>query len=132
MITPVPGYFVTAMWPRVVDLVRPAIEYFDSGFTEDDILKRLQVSDMQLWVVGEYEAACITQLIVYPQHKTCLVVALGGDNMESWFDELMDRIETWAHEMGCKYVEEYGRKGWLRVGKKRGYDQVYTVMRKPV
>jgi hypothetical protein len=120
------------MWPRVVELLRPAIEYVDSGFSDVDILRRLQTSDMQLWVIGEYQAACVTQIIVYPQHKTCLVVALGGEGLEEWFDELMSTIETWAQELGCKYVEEYGRKGWARVGKRRGYAETYTVMRKAI
>lgn len=120
------------IWPKVAHLVRPAIEYVDSGFSEDDIRNRLIVADMQLWVVGDYQAACVTQIVVYPQHKVCLVVALGGDGMDEWFGELMDQVEDWARQMGCRYVEEYGRKGWLRVGKKRGYEELYVVMRKAV
>jgi hypothetical protein len=74
----------------------------------------------------------VTQIVVYPQHKVCLVVALGGEGLDEWFDELMDTIESWAAQNECRYVEEYGRKGWLKVGKKRGYGEVYTVMRKAV
>lgn len=87
---------------------------------------------MQLWVVDDYRAACVTQIVVYPQHKVCLVVALGGEGMDEWFPELMDTVEEWARQVGCRYVEEYGRKGWQKVGSKRGYEQVYTVMRKAV
>jgi len=118
------------VWPRVEHLIRPAIEYVESGFSESDIYGKILVSDMQLWVVGDYEAACVTQIVVYPQHKTCLVVALGGDGMAEWFDELMSTVESWAAETGCKFVEEYGRKGWERVGAKRGYEQIYSVLRK--
>ena len=132
MITPIPSYYITPVWDRVAHLIRPAIEYVDSGFSESDILQRLQVSDMQLWIVNDYQAACVTQIVVYPQHKTCLVVALGGDGMPEWFDELMQTIEDWAQQMGCRYVEEYGRKGWKRQGGKRGYQEVYTVMRKAI
>ena len=132
MITPIPSYYVTPVWERVAHLVRPAIEYVDSGFSEDDVLNRLNISDMQLWVVNDYQAACVTQIVVYPQHKSCLVVALGGEGMTEWFDELMDEVEEWARQMGCRYVEEYGRKGWQRVGAARGYEQVYTVCRKAI
>lgn len=132
MITPIPSYYVSIIWPKVVHLLRPAIEYVDSGFDEADILGKVMVSDMQLWVVGDYQAAAVTQVIVYPKHKACLVVALGGDGMSEWFDELMDTVEAWAKDMGCRYVEEYGRKGWARVGAKRGYEQIYSVMRKSI
>lgn len=87
---------------------------------------------MQLWIVDDYRAACVTQIVVYPQHKACLVVALGGEGMDEWFDELMEAVETWARGMGCRYVEEYGRKGWARIGAKRGYEPVYQVLRKAV
>ncbi len=130
MITPIPSYYVSVVWPRVAHLIRPAIEYVDSGFSEADILGKIIVSDMQLWVVDSYRAAAVTQIVVYPQHKTCLVVALGGEGMAEWFDELMGTIESWAAGMGCKYVEEYGRKGWEKVGAKRGYKPIYTVMRR--
>lgn len=130
MITPIPSYYVGIVWDKVAHLVERAIGHVDSGFLPDDILARLVSSDMQLWVIGEYRAACITQIVVYPQHKTCLVVALGGDGLSEWFDELMDEIESWASQMGCKFVEEFGRPGWQKIGKARGYSQVYTVMRK--
>ncbi len=132
MITPIPSYYVSVVWPKVAHLIRPAIEYVDSGFTEADIYGKILVSDMQLWVVGDYQAAAVTQIILYPRHKTCLVVALGGDGIEEWFDELMGTIEDWSKEMGCTYVEEFGRKGWERVGSERGYERIYTVMRKTV
>jgi hypothetical protein len=132
MITPIPSNFVSQVWPRVSHHVMAAVEYVDSGFNEQDILERLLSRDFQLWIVGQYQAACVTQITIYPQHKVCLVVALGGEGMDEWLDELMDTVEDWAAQNGCRYVEEYGRKGWLKVGKKRGYGEVYTVMRKSI
>lgn len=129
-ITPIPSYYVTPVWEKAEPLVRKAIDYVDSGYRSEDILKRLVTSEMQLWIVNEYEAAAVTMLSIYPQFKSCLVVALAGDNLDSWFDDLMSKIEDWADMMGCKYVEEYGRKGWQRVGAHRGYEHVWTVMRK--
>ena len=132
MITPIPANFIGQVWPKVSHHVRSAIEYVESGFNEADILRLLDSRDMQLFVIGQYEGACVTQIVVYPQHKTCLIVALGGSGLNEWFDELMDTIEPWAKDQGCKFVEEFGRKGWARVGKARGYEQIYSVMRKSV
>jgi len=132
VITPIPSEYVGQVWPRVSHHVMAAVDYVDSGFNERDIVKRLLTRDMQLWVVGEYQAACVTQITIYPQHTVCMVVALGGDGLVEWFDELMGTIESWAKEQGCKYVEEFGRKGWRKVGAKRGYKETYLVMRKQV
>ena len=132
MITPIPSYYTTVIWPKVRQLLIPAIEGVDSGFKEEDILKRLQVANMQLWVVNEYEAAAVTQVQQYPQFKSALIVALGGENMNEWLDEFIETVEKWASEIGCAYMEEYGRKGWERVGKPRGWEPLYTVMRKAV
>ena len=132
MITPIPSYYVTSIWPNAKHHIQAAIEYVDSGYTPDDILKKLIGSDMQLWIIGDYQAAAVTMLNIYPQHKSWLVVAVGGEGMDEWFDDLMETIEGWASKMGCKYVEEYGRKGWRKVGATRGYEETYVVMRKQV
>lgn len=132
VVTPIPSYYITPVWPKVEAFIASAVGHVDSGYRPEDILGRLITSDMQLWVVGDYQAAAVTQISLYPQFKTCHVVALGGAGLNEWFDELMDSIEGWAADMGCKYVEEYGRKAWEKVGAARGYEHVYTVMRKKV
>jgi hypothetical protein len=131
-ITPIPSYYITPIWGNVSELISSAVEYVDSGYTADDVRKALTVSEMQLWIAGDYQACAVTQINRYPQHKTCLIVAMAGEGMDEWFDELLSTIEEWASKMKCKYVEEYGRKGWRKIGASRGYEQIYTVMRKPV
>lgn len=130
MITPIPSYYVSLVWPKAANHIKIAIERTDSGFSESDILTRLMVSDMQLWIVNDYQAAAVTQITVLPQFKTCTVVALGGDGLPEWFDELMQTIEDWARQMDCRYVTAYGRRGWEKVGKAREYRHEYSVMRK--
>lgn len=131
-ITPIPSYYITPVWGHVSELIQSAVEYVDSGYLADDVRKALTVSEMQLWIAGDYQAIAVTQIQIYPQHKTCLIVAMAGEGMDEWFDELLGTVEEWAGKMNCKYVEEYGRKGWRRVGESRGYDQIYTVMRKQI
>ena len=132
LVTPIPSYYITAIWPRVVDLLIPALKRFDSGYSVEDVLHALQGSDMQLWVAGEYEGAVVTQIIKFPQFKTCRVFAAGGGGMEVWMDEMEDRIETWARELGCKYLTGGGRRGWMRMGERRGWKTVGVEMSKEI
>jgi len=130
IVTPVPSYYVTPVWKRVQPLIASAVERMDSGYRAIDIHNKLLTGDMQLWVIGDYQAVAVTQIAIYPQFKACIVVAMAGDGLTEWFDDIMGAIEGWAAAMGCRYVEEYGRKGWAKVGAARGYEHVYTVMRK--
>ena len=127
--TGVPFSEALSAWEWVEPLIKRASTYTDSGFSTEDILTQIQLREMQLWI-DPTRAACVTQIHNYPQHRTLLVCYLSGDELHEWFDELMGLLEDWGRQMGCKYVEEYGRKGWEKIGKKRGYEPVYLVMRK--
>jgi hypothetical protein len=83
----------------------------------------------QAWLVPD-SAVCLTTITRYPQYQVCTVLQMAGDGMSEWFDPLMDSIEEWARDLSCRYVEEYGRRGWERVGKARGYKHAFSVMRK--
>jgi hypothetical protein len=130
MITPVPSTHVDDVWECVRDHIDRAITQVDTGFCLDDVLEKLRESDMQLWVVNQFDAAVVTQIQVYPQHKVLLFVAVGGSNMAEWLDEMLDVIEEWGRQMGCRYAEAFGRAGWERAVKHRDFHKVYTVVRK--
>jgi hypothetical protein len=85
---------------------------------------------MQLWV--HPKAVAVTQIQSLPKFKTLLLVTLGGDDMGEWIDELMALLAAYGREMGCKYAEQWGRKGWLKVSEKRGFgaELAFYVMRK--
>jgi hypothetical protein len=87
---------------------------------------------MYLWQIGDWQAAAITQIQTFPQYQSMLVSYLGGEGMDEWFDEFMETVELAAVKWGCKYVEAHGRRGWLKPGRKRGYDEITTVFRKAV
>jgi len=130
LIHPIQSAEALAHWHRVDKYISDAVCSVDTGYSSEDILTRIQMREMQLWVVGDYVAAAVTQIQKHPGHTTLLVVALGGSGLTDWFDELMDDLEGYARDIGCKYIEEFGRDGWEKVSKHRGYKKVYVVMRK--
>jgi hypothetical protein len=69
---------------------------------------------MQLWTWGE-EAAMVTTLQGDGKTRWCLLLALGGTNMDSWRGYL-PVIDEWAKTKGCEEIRVYGRPGWKRLG----------------
>lgn len=126
-VRPIPSYEALSVWPEVRDYLIPAIER-DGNYSDEDVLTRIQMRDMQLWVMPN--AAAVTQIHVYPRRKVLVIAYLGGSGMSEWIEELMDTMEEYGRAMGCDCVDTYGRKGWERVGKARGAESVYTVVRK--
>lgn len=126
----VPAREVLEWWEEI----RPRLEVVlatgpEAGFSSEDILTEIQMRNMQLWVVPG-EAMAITSINLYPQYKTVLILWMQGEGLFKWGHELLGEIESWARQVGAKYTEAYGRKGWSRLGKLRDYEQSHVVMRK--
>jgi hypothetical protein len=108
------------IWPHVAPLLRRAIARTGlSAFAdiEQDILR----GNALLWLAvgGEggataIEAAASTSLQQTDGGKVCIITACAGADMARWLP-LINHIEAYAKEEGCRCVRIFGRKGWLRV-----------------
>ena len=54
--------------------------------------------------------------------RYCLLLALGGEALSSWF-QYLPIVEDWAKDEGAEEVRVYGRLGWKRL---TGYDIDYV------
>jgi len=117
-------------WGIIEPLLNRILKTHDVGYTTEDVLTALQLRSMQLWKIGEWDAVAVTEIYQVPQYQALTVVFMAGDGMETWFDPVMDVLEDFAKAHRCKYVEARGRRGWVKVGKKRGYEEMLTVVRK--
>ncbi len=66
------------------------------------------------WNGEAIEAAAATALYPTDDGLVCSVLACGGSDMKRWLP-LLDRIERYAKDEGCKRSRIVGRKGWLSV-----------------
>jgi hypothetical protein len=76
-----------------------------------------------LWLVmtgPDIDAAGVTLLVRTNRHLVCQITALGGENMEHWFD-LLPQIHEWAKAEGCDKIRLFGRRGWIRALEKHDY-----------
>lgn len=85
--------------------------------------------DALLWVVhnGIINAAVITQVTITEGGKVCAVIACGGNGVIKAM-RLLERIEEYAKQEGCRSVLVYGRKGWARA--LQDYSPAAVVLRK--
>lgn len=132
MLFGIPSFRARECWHVAEPMLQTVIDRFDPGYTTTDILFRVEHQDMQLWFVAidEICATIITEVTVFPQYKTLHAPFIAGSRMDEWFDSAFDTLEAFARANGCKYLTGCGRRGWARQGKPRGYDDVYTIVRK--
>lgn len=110
---------IHSVWPVYKPLIQKALDR-GSNYTIDEILEGLVSKDMQLWTWGD-EAAMVTSIQNKDDKRWCLLLALGGTNMEVW-SVYLPILEEWAKSQGCQELRIYGRPGW----KKLGFDIEYT------
>ena len=110
------------VWDEVAPLIKKALDR-GSNYTLQDIHLGLCISDMQLWtwVSEKIDAAMVTSIQSRDDETWCLLLTMGGKNMDEWKD-CLPIVEKWAKDNGCTELRIYGRSGW----KKLGFEIEYT------
>jgi len=123
--------FVEAIWPHAERLIAAALDRSESDFTTAHIKARIDAGQSLLWIV--WDSALVgagTSSIEKLENgrKVCVVGTFAGDG---WKDAL-PQIEQYARQEGCSAVRIYGRHGWVRQLRDRGYTQPWVVMEKKI
>ena len=108
-------------WEVVQPLLQKAVDMGSGEFTSDDVYVRLLDRLMQLLVVVDREkivAACVTEVVDYPQFRKLRAVLLGGENVHLWIERLIEKLNEGAKAVGAKEIEAGGRRGWVRFFRK--------------
>lgn len=109
---------------RVRPWIEGALRYSGGTHTFEDVVQGIVDRRMQLWP-GERSAA-VTEILSFPRKKVLNTFLAGGD-----MDELMLMMrdaQKWARAQGCDTMTMSGRKGWLRVLNKHGWQEAYATM----
>lgn len=102
----------------------------DERNTLETLLADIEREMAQLWAVriaGEAQAFLVTRLKWYAQCCALEIHLCGGVGMSRWF-HLLPELEQHARNLGCRYVELCGRRGWERV--LEGYDVLGVTLAK--
>ena len=126
----VPAEQVMRVWQRVAPILKRALGP-ESGYTLESVLTELQLAQMQLWVVGDFQGVVVTQIKVLPTQKVLWVMFLAGEHMDDWLADWIQVQEEYARFNGCAAVEFSGRKGWNKIAQKhKGYKPMWTIFRR--
>lgn len=121
-------------WPTISPLLELAMNTGQGENSMVDYMRKVLNGIVQCWVVVDDDkivGAGLTEILVYPQHKTLHIILFSGSDFEQQ-SKVFPTIEKFAKDSGCKSIEQYGRAGWAKVLPKYvpGFKQVYVVMRK--
>ena len=130
VVTRVPSEDLEFIWSQVAPLLEKAL---DETYSIKDILYGLANDRMQLfisWNDNKIESAVVTEIAQYPQAKILRYFLAGGRNLENWLERIQEKIEKFAKQNKCTYLEVAGRKGWVR--KLKGYKMKAIILSKEI
>lgn len=109
----IPTCYVDELWEKVKPIIERAV-FDNTDETIESVYGDLKVGNYHLWVIGEFDAAAVTQIIERPKRRVAWIQFIAGDNMEKWFDAWLAALELYAENEQCEAIEFAGRKGWLK------------------
>ena len=130
VVTRVPSEDLEFIWSQVAPLIEKAL---DETYNIKDILYGLANDRMQLfisWNDNRVESAVVTEIAQYPQAKILRYFLAGGRNLENWLERIQEKIEKFAKQNKCTYLEVARRKGWVR--KLKGYKMKAIILSKEI
>lgn len=116
------------MSPGLADLFAKALKRGGNGHTPEEIAAECAAGKMQLW--PGHDCLAVTQLYDLADRKVCHVLYVAGDGAE--LEEMEKSVAAWAKAQGCSSLMQNGRRGWCRVLKKRGWNEVVTTMERSI
>lgn len=114
--------------PEHLDRIAPFLVNFaersHERATAVELYEKIAAKDMQVWVVDDFKAVCLTS--VHPSHVE--INCCGGEDREEWADDLEFEIARWALYLGKKRVIMVTRPGWSKWAKTKGYKLAHVEM----
>ena len=123
-------------WPRVRNVLEPAIAASGGRWRPEYVLAALSLGEQELWVIvdddGEVRGAAVTQAMNYPEKKMLAIHYLGGEGFDEWFNELSDSLTDYARRTGCDAIECNARAGFWKWFKNDGFERASVFYEKRV
>ena len=132
MITAVPIEGVDIVWEDVTKVLRKSVETSSGKFEIEDLKSDLKNGVLVLWLVMEGRdviAALTSRVIEYPGRRAMALDWVGGSRMKEWLPSVLETLESYAADCGCKHIEGYGRQAWGKILQRYGWQPEYIAYR---
>jgi hypothetical protein len=127
-------HLVDSIWPHVSHLIESALRESRSDLTAAHIRSKIDGGKSLLWIVWDRSllGAGTTEIAkLENSRRICVITTCAGRDHGAW-EHVLDDIERYAKQEGCDAVRFYGRSGWIRRLKWRGYTQPWIVCEKRI
>ena len=126
---------VPLIWDELLPMIRRVVGLEYSCDTEKSLLTEILCQNYQLWLgftpSGKIGLVFITTIEVRPRYKACVVLYAAGEKPREWL-EFSKAVTLWAKQKNCQRLEVCGRKGWVRVLQRIGFEPVTHVLQKVI
>lgn len=116
-------------WPLLEDWVSEFCERSNGSYTLPYVFESVKKGDMQTWVVM-FEHVIYSVILTEVRQTEIMefiIIFCKGEEMEKWL-YLLDNLESYGREMGCKKSVVVGRDGWIR--KLKDYKRTHVILEK--
>jgi hypothetical protein len=121
-----------SVWHKCVPLLRRVVKPH-TGYDLDSLLTSLQLAQKQLWVIGDFQAVCVTEIQLRPAASVMWCQFIVGDDVKDWIDDWEKVIAEFGRAHDCVAVEFCGRPGWKAFQEKfKQYKPVLVTYRKEI
>ena len=99
--------------------------------------KMVYAGERRLWLVldgDRFVSAMLTEMkaIDATGLKTATLIDMAGTEAAQSAEDICGTLEEWAKAEGAKFAQVFGREGWDRYLKQRGYRKHAVVWRKEI
>lgn len=111
------------LWP----LLKKA---YDKSPDKLDLLAGIRSRELQLWAVYGKDgpvAGIVSRLLRHEGTSGelhCHLYLVGGSHLSIWAPDFITKISAWARGEGCSALTGNGRRGWARIVKRFGGEQI--------
>jgi len=128
----VQGEDIISVWPKIEKWVSQVHERAEGRFSHASFLKDLFTGEESLWLIeddGNLTGFFTIRILQYPHRRLACMKYVGGEGIEKWWLDAIEKVIDYGREFGCDGVENDGRDGFWKFAKQIGFKRrsVYTL-----
>lgn len=120
---------VENVWDAVKDRIEYTLFHYGNDVTTaNDLHDLIMNRDAQLWTTSDLDAVMVTQILIKPDIKECLIWVFNADTLTDKHWLMFDDITDWAKHQGCDLLRAITRPGFEKILSKRNWKKRHVVM----